>query len=71
MKRFKANSPAPTLVPFESEEALQREWVRSSTIKAGLAKRVPIDKLLPVPDAYLHACRIPTDLLLAFRCTSF
>ena len=37
-----ANSPAPPLVLHEGEEDLLREWVRSSTIKAGLAKRARI-----------------------------
>ncbi|TGD36471.1 IS630 family transposase [Brevibacterium aurantiacum] len=37
-----ANSPAPALVLFEGEEPLLREWVRSSKIKAGLARRARI-----------------------------
>lgn len=37
-----ANSPAPALVLFEDDEPVLREWVRASTIKAGLARRVRI-----------------------------
>lgn len=37
-----ANSPAPALTLFEDEEPLLHEWVRSSTIKAGLARRARI-----------------------------
>src|SRR5699024_12261573 len=36
------NSPAPALTLFEDEEPLLREWLRSSTIKAGLARRARI-----------------------------
>lgn len=37
-----ANSPAPALVLFEDDEPILREWVRASTIKAGLARRARI-----------------------------
>lgn len=37
-----ANSPAPALTLFEDEGPLLHEWVRSSTIKAGLARRARI-----------------------------
>src|SRR5699024_11936808 len=36
------NSPAPALTLFEDEAALLREWLSSSTIKAGLARRARI-----------------------------